>query len=225
MNTKRINGLDQIRGIGVVLMIIFHFSYDLTLNDLPVISSSSKLFWYWLPRLIVFIFLFCVGASLRIAHKKGLKKRPFLIRLLKISTAALAISIVTYLLYPERWVYFGTLHCIALCSAAGAPFARSPRISLLLSILIIAPVVLVDFKYPWLYLGHPSMDYEPFLPWFYASLLGIFVESTGIINKVIIPRILGGKVLVFLGKKALIIYLIHQPILFSISWSLARLIK
>ena len=41
-------GLDQIRGIGVLLMIIFHFCYDLMAYPFPSIPKDSTLFWYWL---------------------------------------------------------------------------------------------------------------------------------------------------------------------------------
>jgi len=222
---NRIIGLDQIRGIGVILMIIFHFCYDLKMHQLPSIPGDSTLFWYWLPRLIVFIFLFCVGAALRMAHQSTIQWRAFFNRFLKIAGAAFSISIVTYFLYPSRWVYFGTLHCIALCSFFSIAFIKWPKISLFFSISIITPVVFFEYKYPWIDLGHPSMDYEPFLPWFYVCLLGIYVESTGFIKKVNIPNLLGGNYLLFLGKKALIIYLIHQPILFGLTYLLSRLNK
>ena len=220
MTKKRIPGLDQIRGVGVLLMIIFHLCYDLSMYSLPSVEPSNKIFWYWLPRLIVFIFLFCVGASIRMAHINQFRLKPFLLRFMKIFLAALSISLITYWLYPDRWVYFGTLHCIAFCSLCAVPFARFPKCSLALSITIILPVLLFGYKYPWFELAHPSMDYEPFLPWFYACLLGIFVESTKVINKVNISPRFGGNLLLFFGQKALIIYLIHQPILSGLTYML-----
>ena len=69
------------------------------------------------------------------------------------------------------------------------------------------------------------MDYEPLLPWVYVCLLGVFVESTGIIRQVNIPKLLGGHLLEFLGKKAFIIYLLHQPVLFGVVGLAAKLIK
>ena len=78
-------GLDQIRGIGVLLMIIFHFCYDLMAYRFPSIPKDSTLFWYWLPRLIVFIFLFCVGVSLRIAHYPTPKYQSFFKRFAQIT--------------------------------------------------------------------------------------------------------------------------------------------
>ena len=220
---QRIAGLDQIRGVGVLLMIIFHFCYDLKAYSLPSIPNESKLFWYWLPRLIVFIFLFCVGFSIRVAHPNEVKWKPFWRRFLLIAGSAAMISMTTYFLFPDRWVYFGTLHCIALCSLCSIPFRHRPKLSLLLSILIITPVILVEFSYPWINIGHQSMDYEPFLPWFYVCLLGIFVESTGFLSKFEIPTAAGGRILTILGKKALIIYLIHQPILYGMSYFLSRI--
>jgi uncharacterized membrane protein len=220
MTKKRILGLDQIRGIGVLLMIIFHLCYDLSMYSLPSFEPGNKIFWYWLPRLIVFIFLFCVGASIRMAHINQFRFKPFLLRFMKIFIAALCISVITYWLYPNRWVYFGTLHCIALCSLCAVPFARFPKFSLMLSIIIIFPVIMFGYKYPWIELAHPSMDYEPFLPWFYACLLGIFVESTKVINKINISPRFGGGLLLLLGQKALIIYLIHQPILSALTYML-----
>lgn len=221
----RLVGPDQIRGIGVLLMIIFHFCYDLMAYRFPSIPKDSTLFWYWLPRLIVFIFLFCVGVSLRLAHFPTPKYPSFFKRFAQIAGAALVISITTYFLFPDRWVYFGTLHCIALCSLVVLPLIKYPKICGILSIVIIAPVLFFDFKYPWINLGIKSMDYEPLLPWVYVCLLGVFVESTGIIRHVNIPKLLGGHFLEFLGKKAFIIYLLHQPVLFGVVGLASKLIK
>lgn len=218
-------GLDQIRGIGVLLMIIFHFCYDLMAYRFPSIPKDSTLFWYWLPRLIVFIFLFCVGVSLRIAHYPTPKYQSFFKRFAQITGAAILISITTYFLFPDRWVYFGTLHCIALCSIVALPLIKYPKTCGVLSFVIIAPVLFFDFKYPWINLGIKSMDYEPLLPWLYVSLLGIFIESTGVIKRVNFPKLLGGPFLEFLGKKAFVIYLLHQPILFGLVGLAAKLTK
>ena len=221
----RYHGLDQLRGIGVVLMIIFHFCYDLNAHKLGIIPLESRLFWYWLPRLIVFIFLVCVGISLRLAHFPVVKWKAFFTRFGLIAGSALCISVVTFFIFPKNWVYFGTLHCIALCSLAAIPFLKIPKISLILSILILAPVLIFDYRYPWINLNPKSMDYEPFLPWFYVCLLGIFIESTNLIGRFYLPKKAGGEILQYLGKKALIIYLIHQPILFGLTALLAKILR
>ena len=68
----RLYGLDQIRGLAVLFMLIFHFTYDLKLFG-HVDVNFQEGFWFFFPRLIVFMFLWSVGASLELVHGKGIK--------------------------------------------------------------------------------------------------------------------------------------------------------
>ena len=216
--------VDQIRGIAIVLMIIFHFNYDLRLFNLSPTANDQKWFWWGLPRIIVFLFLFSMGISLCLAHSKGIRWKKFNKRLAQIVLGAIAISVTTYFLYPKNWVYFGTLHCIAVTSLMALPLLKYPKTSLALSILIVIPI-LFGLKYPWIILGHKSMDYIPAIPWISVVLLGVYIHSLRLHERIKLPDFKVFSPLKYLGEHSLIIYLIHQPILFGLAWLIHQVLK
>lgn len=214
MNSPRFLIIDQIRGMAIVLMVFFHIFFDLKMFGAVSINFSKDLFWYFLPRLIVFLFLLSVGLSLSLVHEKGIRWKKFMPRFLKISFFALIISLVTKWLFPHSWIYFGTLHCIALCSLWGLPFIKHPHVSLLLAAGLILPSALFDKTLPWFILPHSSMDYISPFPWFGVVCLGIFLKHRGFHTF----KTGNGKVqnfLALLGRYSLKIYLLHQPIIYG----------
>jgi len=224
MNIKKTNRyeiLDQMRGFAVLLMIIFHFCYDLTLFKFLDIDFSNDYFWWFLPRVIVFLFLFSMGQSLRIAHFPKVRKQKLLKRFLQISSLAAIITTSTYFLFPTRWIYFGTLHCIALCLLLLIPFLKFPRVSLVLGLALVIPSMF-DYSLPWIKLQHLSMDYIPLFPWIGVGMLGIFMHEKKLHLKKPLPGQFGS-FLEVLGKKSLLIYVIHQPILFSLVYIFSRI--
>ncbi len=211
----RYDFIDVLRGFTVVLMIVFHLFFDLDYYGLINIDIINDPFWYFFPRLIVFMFLFATGMSLTIAHSKGINYAAFGKRLLLICAWAAVVSAVTYFLFPESWIYFGTLHAIAIISIFTLPFLKYPKISACTAIAFFLPSMIFDLTLPWFKLHHSSWDYISPFPWVGASLLGVFAVHNGLqfISMknfgVILP-------LKFLGQHSLIIYLIHQPILFGL---------
>ncbi len=213
--TSRFDIIDQVRGIAVILMVFFHTSYDLTAFGYLNIDFSEDKFWYFLPRLIVFLFLFCVGASLSLAHIPQIKWKKYWPRLLKITLFALSVSVTTYLMFPSAWVFFGTLHCIALTSLMALPFLKLPKTALVIALALFIPSIFFNYNLPWFTMGHKSMDYIAPFPWFGAVCLGIFAFHYNF-HKINAGRILGKKYLSLLGIHALWIYILHQPIIYGI---------
>lgn len=207
--------VDAIRGFTVILMIIFHFSFDLNLFGLLEFDIMKNPFWYFFPRLIVFLFLFSAGLALSLAHKNGIQWTSFWKRLALIVFWAAVISIATYILYPNNWIYFGTLHAIAVVSVFSLPFLKHPKVSLYVALALYIPSTTMDVTIPWIQLPHASWDYISPFPWMGASLLGIFAAHKGF-HKIIIPENRIVKSLNYLGKHSLFIYLLHQPLLFGI---------
>jgi uncharacterized membrane protein len=216
--------IDAIRGLTIILMIFFHFSFDLYNFGFLKTDIIHEPFWYALPRVIVFLFIFAVGMSLTLAHQDKINWRPFWKRFLKISAFALLISLVTYNLFPDNWIYFGTLHAIALISVMSLPFLKKPKLSLLLALLLFIPSIFFDKNIPWFSLPHQSWDYiEPF-PWVGASLLGVFAVHKKL-HLQSIPDNRLVRSLNFLGKHSLFIYLVHQPILFGSVYLFSTIFK
>lgn len=213
-DNSRSSLIDALRGFTIILMIFFHFSFDLNNFGFIKIDIINAPFWYVLPRIIVFLFLFAVGMSLSLAHKVKINWRSFNKRLLKIVFFAVMISIVTYYMFPDNWIYFGTLHAIALISLISLPFLKKPNLSLVIALLLFIPSIFLDLNIPWFSLPHQSWDYISPFPWLGASLLGIFAVHKRV-HFIYIPKNRVVKSLNFLGKHSLLIYLIHQPILFG----------
>lgn len=228
MKTTKFNSrsriIDAIRGLTIILMIFFHLSFDLTNFGFLKIDIIREPFWFALPRLIVFLFLFAVGMSLTLAHGDHIHWRPFWKRFFKITFFALIISGATFIMFPENWIYFGTLHAIALISLLSLPFLKKPNLSLFLALALFIPSVFLDKNIPWFSLPHQSWDYIAPFPWVGASLLGIFAVHKGLHHWEISENQMT-RSLNFLGRHSLFIYLIHQPILFGSVYLLRLLIK
>lgn len=216
--------LDAMRGFAILLMVFFHFSYDLNIFRFIRIDIFTDPFWFTLPRIIVSIFLMCVGISLVIVHGDGIRWDKVGKRVIKIGGWAVVITIVTYFLFPKSYVYFGILHCIAVSSVAGVFFVSRPSLSLLLGLaLVISDMIFQPELLPisrWLHV-HP-MDYVPFYPWFGWVLIGIYLHAIQLhqapIKNTTLIKFMG-----FLGRHSLTIYILHRPILYGSVLAMYRL--
>ncbi len=128
----------------------------------------------------------------------------------------MVITVVTYILYPKNYVFFGVLHCIATTSFVGVIFVNRPKLSLVLCVvfvisdMIFQPTLIPISKW----LGVTSIDYIPFYPWFGVVLLGIYLEFIQF-HKISLKRNAFIRSMEFMGKHSLKIYLLHRPILFG----------
>jgi len=116
----RIVALDAARGTAIVAMAAFHLIWDLGNfgyidRDFPY-SPSVKLFGH----AIAIAFLFIVGVSLVVARSRGAGPQAFWRRFFLIAAAAGLVSLGTYIAFPQAFVFFGILHCIAREPVGGA---------------------------------------------------------------------------------------------------------
>ncbi len=216
--------IDALRGFAVLLMIIYHMIFDLNGFHLISFELIKNPLWYAFPRFIVSLFLICVGIGLALAHKQGIQWPQFRRRLYVIGIWALVISLVTYVLFPRNFVFFGILHCIFLTSLVGVFFVPRPKLSLALCLmLVISSLIFRPSLIPiadWL--GVKPFDYIPFYPWFGMVLLGIFLESMGF-HRIPLRNTRLTRALEAMGQHSLKIYLIHRPILFGGAFLLYKL--
>lgn len=217
---------DCLRLLAMALMIFYHFSYDLVFFRYIYFDIMTEPFWWFLPRLIVFLFLFTVGWSLHLVHAEKIKWKSFLKRFFKISIAATSISVVTYFLFPDRWIYFGTLHCIALSSFGTLALLKYPRLSLVLGLSLLISSMF-GYNIPWIKLPHAAMDHVELFPWIGASFLGnamaFYYPKTLTLQRFEELRFFQKPSWVILQKiseHSLFIYLVHQPILFGIFYTI-----
>jgi len=208
------------RGIAIIMMILFHFIYDLNFFDYTNIPLSD--FWltdYW-RYLIVFLFLNSVGISLVIAYGKSFSLNKFIKRLALLGIAALLVSVGTYFSSPVDWVYFGILHLIWTGTLIAIFFIQLPKISLFIAALIFVFKVflnLPDLSFLSVllsdYLPLSSVDFYPLFPWIAFIFTGIYLGHNPIYKKIFFMKL---PLLQLIGQHSLIIYLLHQVILFNL---------
>lgn len=225
-NSPRLHLPDCLRLTAMALMIFYHFSYDLVFFRYLYFDIMTEPFWWFLPRLIVFLFLFTVGWSLHLVHAKKIHWPKFLKRFFKIASAAVCISLVTYFLFPDRWIYFGTLHCIALSSFGTLLVLKHPRLSLFLGLTLLISSML-GYNIPWIKLPHAAMDHVELFPWIGASFLGnamaYFYPKLTTLQRFEHLRFFQTPTWEFgqkISEHSLFIYLVHQPILFGIFYTI-----
>jgi uncharacterized membrane protein len=230
MTQNRVNGLDIFRGWAILLMVAYHFSYDLNHFNYIYFDLNHDIFWVYFRYMIVSMFLLSVGMSLKLAHTPNIKWDKMKKRTFVLAISSLLITIVTYMQFPHSWVYFGIIHFILLASWVGLLFLPYPRLSLLIAIFIFLASLFDIINVHWLFdllkiplhlPTHYTEDLVRFFPWFGVVLIGIFMANYNLhYNKISFSffktDIKLNKFLKFIGRHALIIYLVHQPVLFGV---------
>ncbi|MCX9011373.1 MAG: heparan-alpha-glucosaminide N-acetyltransferase [Candidatus Methanoperedens sp.] len=216
--------IDLIRGVDIVLMVLFN--YSVTLRYFRLINVSSDfLYWSVFPAFVASIFIFLSGTAARISFKKNKANfsRRYFLRGAELVIFAAFITLFTYIFTPEKTIFFGILHFFAVSSFLIPFFIKYNKLNLIagLSITIFGLYLQQkEFNFSYLFwLGFmpenfSTFDYFPILPWLGVLLLGIYLgeyinDRTADMK---IKNKLAG-IFVFFGKNSLTIYLIHQPIL------------
>ena len=229
---NRLPALDIARGAAVLAMVSYHTAWDLStlaLVDLDIYTSRG---WALYARSIAATFLVLAGIGLALAHSRGIRWRPFLRRLAVIAAGALLISVATFFAFPRSWIFFGILHNMAVSSLLALPFLFVPRpVAALAAIVVLALPFLVSggvFDIPILsFVGLSSTlpdtnDWVPIFPWTGYVLAGIGVAP---LLTSVLPRGDGGSIgrgFATLGRYSLVIYLLHQPLIFGALFGLRQ---
>ena len=237
---RRIEWIDLVRGLALVAMATYHFSWDLEFFGYldPGTAGSGALKWY--ARAIASSFLILVGISLILAHAGGIRWNGYGRRLAMVAGAAAAITIATWFATPDAFIFFGILHEIAVASVLGLLFLRLPAWALAIAAAAWFSVAFwgksVLFAHPallWIGLSPfppRSNDFVPLFPWFAAVLFGMaigrFMLDTALTERLADrppARNMATRGLRFIGRHSLITYLLHQPVLIGCVWLFAQL--
>lgn len=229
----RIAWIDIARGIALLGMVIFHFTFDLQLFGVIAPGTVQQSGWALFARLVAGSFLFLSGVSLVLAHGQGLRARAFRARLLKICAAALAVTVATLAVFPDRFVYFGILHALALATVVGLPFLKLPGLAAIaaaVAVWVLDSAIGTGFDLPaalwWTGLSagiRPSVDFIPAIPWMAPALLGIGLAKTFDLTRLPLPPSRVARVLGCPGRHSLAVYLLHQPLLLALLWLALRI--
>ena len=230
VNNVRYIELDLLRTLAVILMIIYHLVYDLESFygwNLGIFENPG---WIGLRVSIAALFLLLVGISFSISWSRTPSYWKYIKRGLGVFACGMLVSIVTYLYEPEMYVRFGILHMIGVSILLLPFFARlgvwNGIIGLGFGLGIGLGTVSTSLLLPlgWMPTNFMSIDYFPLIPWFgivligYAIGLQVYIKNTP-------PLLLttSYSLLTWPGRHALIIYLLHQPILLGILGALGAL--
>lgn len=242
-NKNRIYFLDYIRGFLILMVILQHTLYDLD----QIFGVSLPFLWTdfaWTVRdfgvvLFVGISGFCANLS-----RSNLRRGVFA------AGIAAVITLVTYTFIYSQRISFGIIHMLACCMILYGllqPVLEhiSPWVfvwggAILFFFLWGVPDGYVGigslvkwplpgglYESPWLFaLGFPnsayvSADYYPLIPWIFAFLCG------GGLGRIVLARRHPGwwyrnplPALGWIGRNTLLLYILHQPIVYGILWIL-----
>lgn len=244
-NKTRIAWLDAVRGLTVISMVFYHYMWDL------VYAFGANYQWFvgklgyvW-QQSICWSFILISGFSFGIGTKS-------VRRGLLVSFCGVAVTVVTLRFMPEYVIWFGILTMLGACMIAFGilkdvlkkiPYFVGLPFSGLLFVIFrnvnfgylgfekLNFVKLPDFLYSDMistFFGFPkegfySTDYFSILPWAFLFLFGFFLERA---YSSLLYESKGSQkpvpVLWYLGRDALVIYILHQPIIYGMLYYLVE---
>lgn len=224
----RLFKIDALRGITLISMIAYHTMWDL------VYLYGIRISWYdkipgavW-QQSICWTFILLSGFSWSLGHHH-------LKRSLTVFISGALVTLATFLFMPDEVVLFGILTFIGTAMLLMIPIDRvlknagSPASSFLIPVSFVLFLVTKNIYYSSFpggnyltaFLGFPfpgffSTDYFPVIPWFFLYLTGYFISralpdsASNVLIKSICPP------LEFIGRHTLIIYMLHQPVIYGV---------
>jgi uncharacterized membrane protein len=243
MIASRFDRLDAVRGLAMLWMTAFHFSFDLNHYGWLHQDFYRDPVWTWQRSCIVSLFLFCAGLSQAVALVQGQQAPRFWRRWLQVAGCALLVSLGSWFMFPQSWIHFGVLHGIAAMLLLIHGIGDRPKVLWLLG----GAALLAPWFAPWVlgqgawavafdgrllnWLGFITAkpvteDYVPLLPWLgvmcWGLASGLWVMRThrawlaGPVPAPVAP-------LSLLGRWSLSYYMVHQPVLIGLLMLVAAL--
>lgn len=223
-SSSRISEVDLLRVVALILMILYHFVYDLdTFTSASV--NSQILPWVLVGKSAAFLFIFLSGIC------SNLSRHP-LHNGITLLLWGFLITFLTYIALRETYVRFGILHFLGSMLLL-YPIFKNCSNAFLMLLSLISIILGGLFKNifgigPWLlplgitYRGFTSIDYFPIFPYSGIFILGILFyrfRYAAIQNSssFYLPPVFEK-----MSRNSLPIYIIHQPILLSILFIIQR---
>lgn len=215
--------IDALRGIAILAMVMFHIAWDLYFLGFIGLDISTDPWWTAFQKAIVSSFLALAGISLWFAHGRGIRWQSFWRREAILVGSALAVSAGTWFAFGDYFAFFGVLHAIALFSLLTLAFLRlQPLLTAAIGLaIIIAPLLITHpvMRERWLaWIGFwpispATADIVPVFPWLGVVLLGLAFAKA--LDGHPLWGLKAPRLLALLGRWSLVIYLLHQPVLYG----------
>lgn len=231
--------MDELRGLAVVLMVIYHAFY--TMGYLFGFRAGLDFISFFEPAepFVAMIFILISGIASNLS-RSNIKRGA------KLLLVAAAVTLVTTLVTPQGAIYFGILHFLSIAMILfGLARPLLDKIPLALGLFVTAALYLLAYGIPQGMLGIPgflsfslppvlystdflfplglrsihffSADYFPLLPHIFLFFFGTFLGRLAAAGK--FPKWSYKKrapALSFVGRHALIIYILHQPVIYGV---------
>lgn len=239
MEGKRYEILDSFRGLVLISMIAYHTVWDM------VYIFGEKWGWYksdlayaW-QQSICWSFILLSGFCWSFGKNKW--KRG-----VTVFGAGLLITIATMLVVPENRILFGVLTLLGSCMLLMIPLERilkrvKPEIGLIISFVVFLLLRHINDGYLGLgewelvklprslysnlfmtYLGFTedsffSSDYFSLLPWCFLFIAGYYLYRV-FVERELLKYLHRGRnqALERLGKHSLVVYMLHQPLVYGV---------
>lgn len=232
---RRYIEIDFYRGVAILMMILFHLLFDLSLFQIAQVPIFTNPFWLLYRETGVFVFMSVSGFCLVLEHQNRIRWKLFWKRFIKLMLAGSLITLATYYYNSHKTIWLGILQFFALSSFLGLAFLKFKKFNLILGVLIIALGFIGNLNeashyigpwFTWIGFGTMHMNtFEifPLVPFFGYILVGMYMGALLIPEKKadyfifpLNPQNEAIRFTSFFGKHSLLIYLIHQPILLGV---------
>lgn len=249
VQAERVYLIDEIRGFAIICMVVYHTFFDLV--ESFNVSELASLFYsapiQFLVVVFVFVFVFISGTASEYS-RNNLKRGAICFAL------GMAMTIGTYIIMPRYIILFGILHMLGISMILFSLTKRYlHRISPYLLIVLGVALFLLTYNLQSGYLGFGefsirlprelyelgflfplgfasdsffSSDYFALLPWLFCFLAGSGFGR--LLKQKKLPSVFYKshlKLLGFVGRNTLLIYVLHQPVIYSALFIIFRIIR
>lgn len=247
---RRYPEIDFLRTLAIVMMVVYHLAFDLAVfYGYAIDVYGGEWHALAVSTASLFLLLVGIGCRLlwQGMHAAGAVQSRILGRFFRRGATVLAcgmgITALTYVIEPGAYIRFGILHLIGVSLLLCSVLSRYARTSFVAGIAILAsgPLVGAASNPSPLLLplgiheyGLYTWDYFPLAPWFGIVLVGIGIAGIAYNGKCALSREQGRfrcwldtvfrrpwiRWTLLPGRRSLLLYLVHQPLLLAVLWLL-----
>jgi uncharacterized membrane protein len=238
----RIVAIDQLKGVALILMIIYHIIVMIPQMNLGYINTNN-IFIELIGKISHTIFILTSGINLYLSFKKNKEKfyNSQYTRLFKLLIGSLIMSYISYLAFGDTlYVKFGILHFLLISTLLSYPILESKKLSIMFLCINLIVILLISKKkeifnsicksnpllcfnlgiYNQYNYNYQSLDHFPIFPKYSHFLIGVIMGQfidTDILspNELYLPKFVE-----ILGKNTFEIYIVHWFVIYFIYYIL-----
>lgn len=226
MYKDRIKSIDAVRGILIIGVIIYHFIYNLVALEIIPANILYNPLMNFIQYFGACLFIMISGVSAKFSRsnlKRGIRTLLF----------GMLLTLATYILNPNAFIVFGILHFLGVASIIYSVIGDiNIHPSIFIILFFISKVILdrtYHIKHLWIFgitdNSFISTDYFPIFPFIFIYYLG--TKMADYIKRMPKDNLIykyDNKLLSYVGRNTIYIYIIHQPILIVLTLIIQKMI-